>query len=34
MASTLGVTTTELDNAYDVFKADYASIHNNKDVVK
>lgn len=27
MASALGVTTTELDNAYDAFKADYASLH-------
>lgn len=27
MASALGVTTTELTNAYDAFKADYANIH-------
>ena len=32
MASTLGVTTAELDNAYDAFKADYASIHKNNKV--
>lgn len=34
MASALGVTTTELDNAYNAFKADYAGIHhdnNNKE---
>lgn len=31
MASTLGVTTTELSNAYDAFKADYASLHNNNN---
>ena len=27
MASTLGVTTTELSNAYDAFKVDYTNIH-------
>lgn len=31
MASALGVTTTELSNAYDAFKADYASVHNNNN---
>lgn len=31
MASTLGVTTSELNNAYDAFKADYASVSQNKN---